>query len=208
MTITLRIARAEPTPENLLALLGLIEERADWLRYKGIDQWAKPWPDERRRNERVLKGLQVRKTWIVWDDDRPAATVTTATRANPAVWMKPYSQCNLSESAVYAHRLITARGYSGLELGSQLIDWAGLRARREYGAKWIRIDVWTTNGALHDYYQSQGFSPCGRCPDPGYPSGALFQKPVAGIRAGSIPQFSGTSAEFSLAGAREAALSS
>jgi GNAT superfamily N-acetyltransferase len=207
MTIALRIARAEPTPENLLALLGLIEERADWLRYKGTDQWAKPWPDERRRNDRVLKGLQVRKTWIVWDGDRPAATVTTATRANPAVWMTPHCQCNLAESAVYVHRLITSRDYSGLGLGEQLIDWAGLRAERVYAAKWIRIDVWTTNTALHDYYQSQRFSPCGRCPDPGYPSGALFQKPVAGIRPGSIPQFSGASAEFMMEGAREAVLS-
>jgi hypothetical protein len=121
--------------------------------------------------------------------------------------MKPYSQCNLSESAVYVHRLITARDYSGLELGSQLIDWVGLRARREYGARWIRIDVWTTNDALHDYYQRQGFSPCGRCPDPDYPSGALFQKPVAGIPAGRIPQVSGTSAEFTMESARESVLS-
>jgi GNAT superfamily N-acetyltransferase len=207
MTLTLRIVRAEPTPENLRALLDLIDEAADWLRYKGTNQWAAPWPDERRRNERVLKGLQVRKTWIVWDGDRAVATVTTATRANPAVWAKPYCQCNLSESAVYAHRLITARDYSGARLGAQLIDWAGLRARQAYGARWIRIDVWATNKALHDYYQSQGFGPCGRCPDPGYPSGALFQKPVAGIQARNIPQFSGTSAEFRLEGAREAVLS-
>jgi GNAT superfamily N-acetyltransferase len=197
MTTTLRIVRAEPTPENLLAILGLVDEAADWLRDKGTNQWAKPWPDERGRNERVLKGLQVRKTWIVWDGDRPAATVTTATRAHPAVWRKPYCQCDLSDSAVYAHRLITARGYSGLGLGSQLIDWAGLRARREYGAKWIRIDVWATNAALHDYYQSQGFEPCGRCPDPRYPSGALFQKPVAGIQAISSPRLT-RAADFAL----------
>ncbi len=208
MTIALRIARAEPTPENLLALLGLIEQRADWLSYKGTDQWAKPWPDERRRNERVLKGLQVRKTWIVWDGDRPAATVTTATRANPAVWMEPHCRCDLSESAVYVHRLITSRDYSGLGLGAQLIDWAGLRAQRVYQAKWIRIDVWTTNTALHDYYLGQGFGPCGRCPNEDYPSGALFQKPVPGIPAGSIPQFAGASAEFSVAGERAVAVSS
>jgi GNAT superfamily N-acetyltransferase len=144
---------------------------------------------------------------MVWDGDRLAATVTTATRANPAVWTGPYCACNLAESAIYAHRLITARDYSGLGLGAQLIDWAGLRARREYGAKWIRIDVWTTNIALHNYYQRQGFIPCGRCPDPGYPSGALFQKAAAEVQAGSIPQLSGTSAVFTMEGAREAILS-
>jgi GNAT superfamily N-acetyltransferase len=197
MTTTLRIVRAEPTPENLRAVLGLIVEAADWLPDKGTNQWAAPWPDERQRDLRVLKGLQVRKTWIVWDGDRPAATVTTATRANPVVWAEPYCQCNISERAVYAHRLITARGYSGLGLGAQLIEWAGLRARRGYGAMWIRIDVWTTNLALHDYYQNRGFVPCGRCPDPGYPSGALFQKPVAAIQGISPPHFTGAS-DFAL----------
>jgi GNAT superfamily N-acetyltransferase len=204
--ITMRIACAEPTAPNLEAVLGLIQEAAIWLRDKDTDQWAAPWPDKKRRDSRVLRGLENGKTWIVWDKETPAATVTIATRANPAVWSRPGCECDLSERAVYVHRLITARNYAGWGLGAELIDWAGLRGRRLYGAGWIRIDVWSTNQGLHDYYLKRGFERCGTCDDPGYPSGALFQKHVSEIGTLSIPQFSGDSADFDMAGLMTPAL--
>ena len=176
----MRVARAEATGEHLEAVLSLIEEASAWLRSKDTDQWARPWPDKEARDARVLRGLQNGKTWIVWDGDTPAATVTLATHANAAVWSKQACECDLSERAVYAHRLITARNYSGWGLGAELLNWAGLRGRR-FGAKWIRIDVWASNPALHDYYLKRGFEPCGTCADPAYPSGALFQKSISGI---------------------------
>jgi GNAT superfamily N-acetyltransferase len=185
----MRIVCAEPTGENLKAVLGLIEDARGWLWTKDTDQWEKPWPDEAARDARVLRGLQGGKTWIIWDGANPAATVTTTTRQNAAVWAKPACTCDLAERAVFVHRLITARKYAGLGLGAELIDWAGLRGRRLYGAKWIRIDVWTRNKGLHDFYLKRGFEPCGFCADPDYPSGALFQKPVSAITKPSVPLF-------------------
>ena len=179
MTAPMRIARA--TPQDLDVVLGLIDQAADWLRLKGVDQWSRPWPDRASRDVRIHQGLANGKTWIVWHNDIPVATVTMATRPNPQVWAKSYCECDLSQRAVYAHRLISARNYTGWGLGAELINWTGLRARREYGAKWIRIDVWTTNTGLHGYYKKRGFERCGFCPDPTYPSGALFQKPVTAI---------------------------
>jgi GNAT superfamily N-acetyltransferase len=183
----MRIAPA--TAEDFNAVLGLINEAAAWLRSKGTDQWKEPWPDRQRRDARVLRGLAGEKTWIVWDGHTPAATVTLAAKPNPKVWARPGCTCDLAKRAVYAHRLITARNYAGWGLGAQLIDWAGRRARRDYGAEWIRIDVWSTNTALHDYYMKRGFMPCGSCPDRAYPSGALFQKPVALVEANDAPLF-------------------
>jgi GNAT superfamily N-acetyltransferase len=189
----MRVALA--APEDLNIVLGLIEEAATWLRFKGLDQWRQPWPDKAARDTRVLKGLEGRKTWIVWHGNIPAATVTMATRANPEVWSPPGCICHLSEPAVYVHRLITARNYAGWGLGAELIDWAGVRAHNEYGARWIRIDVWTTNTALHGYYVKRGFEPCGTCEDETYPSGALFQKPVTSIKARSSPLFAESATE-------------
>jgi len=175
--------------EHLDVVLSLIEDARSWLWEKGTDQWAKPWPDPAARDERVLAGLRNGKTWIVWDGDIPAATVTITTRRNSAVWSKPACTCDLSERAVFVHRLITSRRYAGRGLGAELIAWAGLRGRREYGAKWIRIDVWTENKGLHGFYQNLGFQACGFCDDPDYPSGALFEKPVAGVGVPALPQF-------------------
>jgi len=183
----MRIARAEPA--DLPTVLGLIEDARDRLKMKDTDQWVRPWPDKEARDARVLRGLQGGKTWVVWDEDIPAATVTITPRMNPAVWSTPGCECSLAERAVFVHRLITAMKYAGLGLGTEMIDWAGRRGRRLYGARWIRIDVWSTNKGLHDYYLKRGFEPCGFCADPGYPSGALFQKPVAAIGKPSAPLF-------------------
>ncbi|HEY5985248.1 MAG TPA: GNAT family N-acetyltransferase, partial [Streptosporangiaceae bacterium] len=88
-------------------------------------------------------------------------------------------------------RLVVDRSYSGRGLGAQLLSWAGVRARRTHDARWVRVDVWTTNTALHAYYRRQGFMACGFCPTPGYPSAALFQKPTTQIRHADIPVFLG-----------------
>jgi GNAT superfamily N-acetyltransferase len=184
-TVTMQITLA--TTEDFEAVLGLIDDAASWLRTKDTDQWVKPWPDRDARDARVMRGLAGEKTWIVWDGDIAAATVTLTPRRNQKVWSGQACKCDLGERSVYAHRLITARSHQGLGLGAQLIDWAGLRARHEYGAKWIRIDVWTTNAALHDYYERTGFEPCGFCADPDYPSGRLFQKRTSRIEASDTP---------------------
>jgi GNAT superfamily N-acetyltransferase len=184
----MRIALA--SLEDFETILGLIDDAAAWLRTKDTDQWAAPWPNREARDARVDRGLAIGKTWIVWDEEVAAATVTLTPKVNHKVWSRPACTCDLSERAVYAHRLITARSHKGQGLGAQLIDWAGLRARHDYGARWIRIDVWRTNTALHDYYQSTGFEPCGYCADPDYPSGRLFQKRTTRIEASDTPLLS------------------
>jgi hypothetical protein len=63
-------------------------------------------------------------------------------------------------------------------LGGQLLDWAGWKAWREHQALWVRLNAWTTNQRLHDYYRRQGFEFCGYSPDEGYPTGAMFQRPA------------------------------
>ena len=199
MTTTLRITRAKPTKEHFLAILGLIDEASTWLPAKGTNQWSKPWPTREDRDARVLRGLEVGATWIVWAGNRAVATVTIANGPNNAVWSE--SECDLSERAVYVHRLIVARDYAGWGLGAELLDWAGLRGRRRYGARWIRIDVWTSNKALHDYYMKRGFRPCGMCPDPSYPSGQLFQKSVSEISEPRRPQFEDPESDLELSAA-------
>lgn len=204
MTLNFRIVRAEVT--DLPVVLYLIEDAREWLPTMGTDQWARPYPDQDRKIARVLEGIERGETWIVWDGMTPVATVTIKTERDSVLWSDRTCVCNAAEPAVYVHRLITARKYSGLGLGAELIGWAGLRGSRSYGANWVRVDVWTTNQRLHKYYLGIGFASCGQYDDPRYPSGALFQKPVTaiGLEALHIPQFAGTSANFSVPGTRAA----
>ena len=112
------------TPDDLGAILGLIEEASRWLKAQGKDQWAEPWPNREQRDARVLKGLVNRKTVIVRQGDSAVATVTMANWHNPKVWVNGACTCDLTERAIYLHRLITARRYAGHGLGEHL---AGLR---------------------------------------------------------------------------------
>src|SRR5579859_2308688 len=154
--------------DDFEAVRGLLSEASQWLRGKGTDQWAAPWPDENGRNENIRRAIRADRTWIVWDAGQAAATLTASPNDH-----KIWPAGRRLERAVYVRRLTVRRRYAGIGLGGQLLDWAGLRASREYGARWIRVDVWTTNTGLHSYYRRQGFAYCGLSPVPGYPSAAL-----------------------------------
>jgi predicted N-acetyltransferase YhbS len=180
----LRLVLRRAQAEDATAVRSLKDEASQWLRTKGTDQWAVPWPDKNGRNERISRAIAAGRTWIAWDGGQPAATLT-ASPNHHGIWPENARH----ELAVYVRRLTVSRRYGGIGLGSQLMDWAGLRASREYGARLIRVDVWTTNLGLHDYYRRQGFEYYGLSPEPGYPSAALFQKPTEGIRLPDDPLF-------------------
>lgn len=164
------------TGRELDVITGLIDQAADWLRTKNTDQWAQPWPSEEDRHHRIRRDLLAGKTWIAWAGTRPIATITAAAE-DSNIWPKD----SRKEPAVYVSRLVVSREHAGQSLGAHLLDWAGARARGRYGARWVRVDVWTTNKALHAYYRQQGFDFYGYCEADDYPSAALFQKSTDSI---------------------------
>jgi len=168
-------------------ILGMIDEAAGWLRTIGTDQWNEPWPNRRARDNRVLRGLRSGRTWLVKSGSTAVATITCRQHGNQELW----TEREQDEPAVYVSRLIVRRKYSGLGIGSSLIDWAALRATRAWNAKWIRIDVWTSNKKLQAYYEEQGFIFYRECPfDPKYyPSGFLFQKPTSELSQAAAARF-------------------
>lgn len=172
----LTLRRAIEHDHDLIA--GLIDGAAEWLRTRNTDQWAQPWPSLEDRSHRILRDLRAGRTWIAWDDGSPAATITADSDDN-SIWPEETRR----EQAVYACRLVVNRSYAGRGIGAELLNWAAIRGRRRQGARWIRVDVWTTNRALHAYYRQQGFDFYGFCERVDeYPSAALFQKATEPIR--------------------------
>ena len=168
-------------PGDLEAVSGLVREAAEWLRAsKNTDQWAKPWPDRFRQRERMINDLFKGKTWLVWDGETAAATITIDTDEPVDLNEQPvWPERERHRSALYVRRVVVARAYAGCGLGAALLDWAAHVAKRDHQAALIRIDVWTTNLELHAYYEGQRFV---RLPDrdttslPDYPSQALFER--------------------------------
>ena len=178
----LHIRRA--VKSDMKTILRLIEEAALWLRTKDTDQWSKPWPSKRKRNARIKRGIHAGRTWIVEDDGIAVATISCLPDVNTDLWTRQEQ----TERAVYVSRLIISRDYEGQGIGSELLDWAGRLAARQFGARWIRVDVWTTNTALHSYYEKRGFCAVGLCDAADYPSAALFQKSTEDIGEGDTPR--------------------
>jgi ribosomal protein S18 acetylase RimI-like enzyme len=169
--LTLRLA----TKRDMGVIIHLLDEAAAWLRTKDTDQWAKPWRTEEDRRARISRDLRAGKTWIVHDGPTLVATFT-ADRGHNHQEIPVWPEWARQQLAVYVCRLSVHRSYAGHGLGAALLGWIGLQARQRYGAEWIRVDVWTTNDGLRSYYQRLGFQFCADSDDPGYPSGALFQK--------------------------------
>jgi len=179
--LAFELRRAVPTQAYVIR--ELYTDATEWLRGKSTDQWAKPWPTLRMRHERALKDIVSGKTWMVSDDDTIVGTITVDKEApvdfaSNYVWPAELR----AETALYVRRMIVRRSYAGLGLGAGLLDWATDFAKRELSTTLLRIDVWTTNYRLHDYYRSQGFTLCEfRDPValPDYPARALFERRVS-----------------------------
>jgi GNAT superfamily N-acetyltransferase len=172
------------TTRDMRTILGFIEEASQWLPEKGTDQWSSPWPDRDGRDHRIRRGLEARRTWMVEDDGIPVATISCRPDANPELW----TRAEQLVPAVYVSRLIVKRDRAGDDIGRELLDWAGFWAAAQYRAELVRIDVWTTNAALQNYYEKRGFWRVRFAENVEYPSAALWQKPTADIPAADIPR--------------------
>jgi GNAT superfamily N-acetyltransferase len=166
-------------PGDLDHVVRLDREAAEWLGGIGTDQWQTPWPDRAGRRERIRNDLLKGKTWLVRDGETIAATITVDNEEPVDLNERPvWPPSEIQRPVMYVRRVIVSRRYARHELGAALLNWAADRAKVR-GAELIRIDVWTTNTRLHDYYKGQKFT---RCRDPqglsSYPSQALFERPV------------------------------
>jgi predicted N-acetyltransferase YhbS len=175
--------------DDMPSIIGLIDDAAQWLQAeKGSDQWQRPWPDESSRDQRIRRGIKVGRTWMVENDDELVGTVSFGRGGNKKLW----TLRERNQPAVYVSRLIVSRRHVSEGIGADLIAWAGQRGRLDWGAEWIRVDVWTSNKALQAYYGRQGFTHVRtwqfKIPWD-YPSAALFQKPTADINVAAAARF-------------------
>jgi GNAT superfamily N-acetyltransferase len=181
--VTLRQATTlkQATPEDLDAILRLRDEAARWMAAIGSDQWQSAWPTPDQKTEQIAESIKARETWMLWIGDSRAGTVAVDEYSDPALW-QPAEQV---EPAYYVHRLIIARSHGGKGLGAAILNWCCDWAARN-GKQWVRIDVWTTNCRLQEYYLNQQFEHV-RTIHSEYPSGALFQRSAGITDAEQLP---------------------
>ncbi|MFD5454575.1 GNAT family N-acetyltransferase [Streptomyces olivaceus] len=141
----MRICPAQP--HDLTKLLAFRQEAAAWLSRLGTDQWQRPYPADK-----LLATIEAGEVFMVRDGDATAATITLTPEAEEGLWTAD----ELREPSLFINKLTVARTHAGQDLGGRLLDWAGDRGHRA-GAKWLRLDAWTTNTGLQAYYLRHGF---------------------------------------------------
>jgi GNAT superfamily N-acetyltransferase len=155
---------------DLPRLLQFRRDSAAWLAPRGIDQWSNPFPPER-----ILASIMAGEVFLVREaaGTDAAATITLDSDADHRLW----TQGERDEPARYVHKLTVDRKYAGTGLGARILDWAGDQAAQA-GAVWLRLDAWTTNPRLHQYYRDQGFDHIRTSSDPAVVSGWAAQRPA------------------------------
>lgn len=165
-------------PNDVEAIMCLLEEATHWLHDRGLDQWQ----TGRERRERFVRfDISVGTVAVVERDGVIVATITVDDMADADFWKKQ----DMVHTALYLHRMAVSRDEAGQGLGAAMLDWAGEQALRR-GRRRLRLDAWVTNGALHVYYKEQGFNHVRTEDVPGRGSGALFARP-ARKRTGTGP---------------------
>ncbi|MEV7700158.1 GNAT family N-acetyltransferase [Streptomyces sp. NPDC086779] len=134
-------------PADVSKLLAFREEAAAWLTRLGTDQWQRPYPADK-----LLATIEAGYVFMAIEGDETAGTITLTPEAEDGLWTDE----ELSEPSRFINKLTVTRSHAGRNVGGRLIDWAGDHAFQD-GAKWLRLDAWTTNEALQEYYLRHGF---------------------------------------------------
>jgi GNAT superfamily N-acetyltransferase len=140
------------TPDDLAAVLGILDEAAAWLWSRGIRQWP-----EHFEPQWVLPRLEAGETWLAWSGHE--AVGTFALQWDDVAWSDHHD-----DDAGYVHRLAVRRSAAGL--GRRLLDDAA-ELVRDARRHFLRLDCMSANDVLCSYYADLGFEPRGDVVVPG-----------------------------------------
>lgn len=167
----MKLIQAGATPEDLATIVQLRREATAWLQTRGEDQWSNDWPDTATMLAGFERDLVEGSTWFALEDNGLLlAAITINRRTHHGLWTPEEES-----TALFVHRLTLARAAAGRGVGAQLLDFAGQQAEQA-GLAWLRLDAWTTNERLHDYYRNQGFRLVRIVADHYTPSAACFER--------------------------------
>jgi GNAT superfamily N-acetyltransferase len=163
----LSVRKAETA--DLPVVHGILHSVAGWLHERGYDQW----PDESPSLGPQRLGGQIERgeMHLVLRHGEPAGTIALSAHGDRDFWL-PHE---LAEPAVYVSKAAVLREHAGAGMGALVLRWAVDQADAT-GARWVRLDAWRTNTALHAYYARQGWAHVRTVSPAGRNSGALFQR--------------------------------
>src|SRR6185312_15161044 len=156
-------------PSDLDSVIDILEEAASWLASRGIDQWRQGsflGPRYDSIADQVYRG----EVYLAILDGEPVGTLTLQ-------WEDKKFWGDVSEDAIYVHRIAIRRAYAGKGLGLRLLQWAESMVAKA-GKTYLRLDCMAENAALCEYYERAGFECRGEIQGKGW-RGRLYEKRIS-----------------------------
>ncbi len=127
------------------AVLALLNDAADWLLERGIEQWHPgQW-----RAESIVSAIARGETHLMYAHDRAISTISLQ-------WSDELMWPGAPEDAGYLHRLAVARTDHGKDIGRILLTWAEWTIAKR-PRRFSRLDCACDNAALRRYYEGAGY---------------------------------------------------
>jgi GNAT superfamily N-acetyltransferase len=143
------------------------DEAGEWLATKGTDQY-RGGLDMAQVHANIDHDFD-EFTFVGWEVDGRVVAMMAIIDPEPDFWTPE----ELAESQTYISRFFVVE--HGKDFGSSLLEAVAEQAGQE-GKRWMRLNCWSTNTRLHQYYIKHGFMHVRTCDVHGRMSGALFQR--------------------------------
>lgn len=130
--------------EDITTVLGLYDKAIEFQK----TVFDKPWLgfDVEFVNKEIEEGClwKITETGLI-------ANIFSVTYSDPVLWLE-----KSEDPAMYIHRIVTNPDFRGRGYVPAITEWARSHAQ-ENDLQFVRMDTWSDNQKLLDYYQNCGF---------------------------------------------------
>ena len=143
-------------PEDMDALLDMLEQAKAYLRESGVDQWQEGYPNR----EALMADMEAGRGWLFECEGRPAGYECIS--MSPEECYRDIDGAWLTEGENYAviHRAMAAARYRGTMLASEMFSFAAELAAG-MGKASVRVDTHRDNKAMNRLCAKLGYQFCG-----------------------------------------------
>ena len=162
------ISIVQAQPADLEIILDILEEAAQWLASRNIDQWQ-PGIFRGSRRQSIVNRLSQGEIYLARRDGEAIGTLTLQ-------WSDKLVWGDVPDDAGYVHSLAIRRVFAGVGIGRQMLQWAENMVASS-GKRYLRLDCMAENAALRRYYEQAGFAYRGDIESKGWKA-SLYEKQV------------------------------
>lgn len=155
-------------PADLETVLDILEEGAQWLASRGINQWP-PGSFRVEHHQMIVDRLNQGEVFLAEQNGEAVGTFGLQ-------WSDKPTWGDMPDDAGYIHSLAVRRAFAGVNLGRQLLLWSENMAA-SMGKCYLRLDCMASNAVLRSYYEQAGFAHRGDVEDEGWKA-SLYEKQI------------------------------